>query len=110
MPERVLVTGALGCVGAWAVKAALDDGDEPVGYDLGEAAHRLELVLSPEELERVTLVRGDITDLDALGRALDETRSRASSTSPRSRFPSAAPTRCSARTSTLSEQSTSSRR
>jgi nucleoside-diphosphate-sugar epimerase len=70
--ERVLVTGALGCVGAWAVKAALDDGDEPVGYDVGDAAHRLELVLSPEELERVTRVQGDITDLDAFGRTLDE--------------------------------------
>ena len=72
MTERILVTGALGCVGAWAVKAALDDGDEPVGYDLGDGTHRLELVLSGEELERVTLVRGDITDLDALGRTLDE--------------------------------------
>ncbi len=72
MTERILVTGALGCVGAWAVKAVLDDGNEPVGYDLGDGAHRLELVLSPEELERVTLVRGDITDLDALGRVLDE--------------------------------------
>ncbi len=72
MTERILVTGALGCVGAWAVKAALDDGDEPVGYDLGVGAHRLELVLSPEELRRVTLVQGDITDLEALGRALDE--------------------------------------
>ena len=49
MSERVLVTGALGCVGAWAVKAVLDDGDEPVGYDLGDATHRLELILSPEE-------------------------------------------------------------
>ena len=72
MAERVLITGALGCVGAWAVKAVLDEGDEPVGYDLGDAMHRLELVLSPEELEQLTLVRGDITDLDALGRALDE--------------------------------------
>ena len=72
MTERILITGALGCVGAWAVKAALDDGDEPVGYDLGVGAHRLELVLSPEELRRVTLVQGDITDLEALGRALDE--------------------------------------
>jgi UDP-glucuronate 4-epimerase len=68
----VLVTGALGCVGAWAVKAVLADGDEPVGYDLGDAAHRLELILSDDERARLTLVRGDITDLDALGRALDE--------------------------------------
>jgi nucleoside-diphosphate-sugar epimerase len=56
------------------VKAALEDGDEPVGYDLGDATHRLELILLPEERERLTLVRGDITDLDALGRALDEHR------------------------------------
>jgi UDP-glucuronate 4-epimerase len=68
----VLVTGALGCVGAWAVKAVLDDADEPVGYDLGDATHRLELILSDEERARLTLVRGDITDPDALGRALDE--------------------------------------
>ena len=68
----MLITGALGCLGAWAVKAVLEDGDEPVGYDLGDATHRLELILSPDERERLTLVRGDITDLEALGRALDE--------------------------------------
>ena len=72
MSERVLVTGALGCVGAWAVKAVLDNGDEPVGYDLGEATHRLELILSEDERGRLTMVRGDITDLSALGRTLDE--------------------------------------
>ena len=74
MSERVLVTGALGCVGAWAVKAILDDGDEPVGYDLGDADHRLRLVLAPDERDGLTLVRGDITDADALGRVLDEER------------------------------------
>jgi nucleoside-diphosphate-sugar epimerase len=68
----VLITGALGCLGAWAVKAVLEDGDEPVGYDLGDATHRLELILSPDERERLTLVRGDITDLEAVGRTLDE--------------------------------------
>jgi UDP-glucuronate 4-epimerase len=72
LSERVLVTGALGCIGAWAVKAVLEDGDEPVGYDLGDATHRLELILLPEERERLMLVRGDITDLDAFGRTLDE--------------------------------------
>ena len=54
------------------MKAVLEDGDEPVGYDLGDATHRLELILLPDERERLTLVRGDITDLDALGRPLDE--------------------------------------
>ena len=74
MSERVLVTGALGCVGAWAVKAVLGDGDEAVGYDLGEADHRLRLVLSEPERARLTLVRGDITDLDALGRVARRAR------------------------------------
>lgn len=70
--ERTLVTGALGCVGAWTVKALLDDGEEPVGYDLGGDDARLRLILLEDELARVTLVSGDVTDADALGRALDE--------------------------------------
>ena len=36
MPERILVTGVLGCLGAWTAHAALADGDDVVGYDLGE--------------------------------------------------------------------------
>jgi UDP-glucuronate 4-epimerase len=67
----VLVTGALGCVGAWCLKAVLAAGDEPVGYDLGDRTHRLDLVLSPEERAEVSLVQGDVTDLEALGRVLD---------------------------------------
>ncbi|HXF97389.1 MAG TPA: NAD(P)-dependent oxidoreductase [Gaiellaceae bacterium] len=70
--ERTLVTGALGCLGAWTLKALLELGEEPVGYDLGGDESRLRLVLEPEERARVALVRGDVTDADALGRALDE--------------------------------------
>jgi UDP-glucuronate 4-epimerase len=72
LPERTLVTGALGCLGAWTVKALLAAGEEPVGYDLGGADDRLRLVLDGDELARVTLVRGDVTDAAVLGRALDE--------------------------------------
>jgi UDP-glucuronate 4-epimerase len=70
--ERTLVTGALGCIGAWTIKALLDLGEEPVGFDLGSDPHRLRLILDDTELARVTLVHGDITDADALGWALDE--------------------------------------
>ncbi|HEX4746349.1 MAG TPA: GDP-mannose 4,6-dehydratase, partial [Gaiellaceae bacterium] len=73
MPEhRTLVTGALGCLGAWTLKALLDLGEEPVGFDLGSDDARLRLVLTDEERARVTLVAGDITDADAVGRTLDE--------------------------------------
>jgi UDP-glucuronate 4-epimerase len=69
--ERVLVTGVLGCLGAWVARAVLADGGEVVGFDLGESRARLELVLGDDD-GLVTLVRGDITDLEALERALDD--------------------------------------
>jgi UDP-glucuronate 4-epimerase len=72
LPDRVLVTGALGCLGAWTIKAVLEAGGEPVGYDLGTDPHRLRLVLDEDELSRVMLVQGDVTDKTALGAALDE--------------------------------------
>ena len=70
--ERFLVTGILGCIGAWTARLLVDEGVPVVGFDLGRTMHRLELVLAPEQLERVTLVRGDVTDLGALEGALDE--------------------------------------
>ena len=72
MAERTLVTGALGCLGAWTLKALLDLDEEPVGYDLGSDDARLRLVLSDDECQRVTLVEGDVTDASAVGRALDD--------------------------------------
>jgi nucleoside-diphosphate-sugar epimerase len=71
MPERLLVTGVLGCLGAWVAHVALEAGDEVIGFDLGDDRARLELVVGDRARE-VTLVRGDITDLAALERALDE--------------------------------------
>jgi UDP-glucuronate 4-epimerase len=71
-PGRTLVTGALGCLGAWTLKALLDLDEEPVGFDLGSDDSRVRLVLSEEERTRVTLVEGDVTDAAAVGVALDE--------------------------------------
>jgi len=70
--ERFLVTGALGCIGAWTVRALVREGVPVVGLDVGRDPRRLALILEPEELARVTLVAGDITDLDSLERALSE--------------------------------------
>lgn len=71
MSERILVTGALGCLGAWVARCVLDDGDAVVGYDLGDDRSRLELVLGNDGA-RVDLIKGDITDLTTFERALDE--------------------------------------
>ena len=72
MPERFLITGALGCIGAWAARRLVREGVPVVAFDLGTSRHRLELVMAPEELAQVTFVQGDITDLAALERVLDE--------------------------------------
>jgi len=70
--HRTLVTGALGCLGAWTLDALVSLGEEPVGFDLGTDDARLRLVMPEERRAKVTLVAGDITDADAVGRVLDE--------------------------------------
>jgi UDP-glucuronate 4-epimerase len=70
--ERFLVTGALGCIGAWTVRALVREGASVTTFDLGQDARRLRLLMTPEELERVRFKTGDITDLDALIETVDE--------------------------------------
>jgi UDP-glucuronate 4-epimerase len=70
--ERFLVTGALGCIGAWTVRQLVREGVPVVALDLGSDPRRVALVLEPDELERVEFVVGDITDLAAMERALGD--------------------------------------
>jgi UDP-glucuronate 4-epimerase len=70
--ERFLVTGALGCIGAWTAVLLVREGASVVGYDLGDDRHRLELIASHEEIEVISFVRGDVTDVEQLERTLAE--------------------------------------
>jgi UDP-glucuronate 4-epimerase len=70
--ESWLVTGALGCIGASIVRTLVREDARVTTFDLGDDDSRLRLIMEPGELERVTLVGGDVTSLEALGRALDE--------------------------------------
>src|SRR3989441_1721146 len=70
--ERFLITGALGCIGAWSCAQLVREGVPVTVYDLGTNTDRLELVMSPQELEQLTIVRGDVTDLDQLDRTMAE--------------------------------------
>ena len=70
--ERFLVTGALGCIGAWTVRQLVREGVPVVAFDLGRDPRRIALIVEPDELERVEFVAGDITDLATVERALDE--------------------------------------
>jgi UDP-glucuronate 4-epimerase len=69
---RFLVTGALGCVGAWVARELVARDLALVAFDIGDDPGRLRLVLAPDELECVTRMTGDISDLVALERAIDE--------------------------------------
>jgi UDP-glucuronate 4-epimerase len=68
--ERFLVTGALGCIGAWAVRRLVDEGTPVWTYDLPGSDHRLRLMLSDDQLARVERISGDITDQAAFERAV----------------------------------------
>jgi nucleoside-diphosphate-sugar epimerase len=68
--ERWLITGALGCVGAWCCRQLVREGHSVVGFDLDSDRRRLELIMSREELDAVEFAAGDITDLAAFERML----------------------------------------
>jgi nucleoside-diphosphate-sugar epimerase len=57
-----LVTGALGCIGAWTVYHLLRQGRQVVSFDIAEQGHRLNLLMTPEEQQAITFVRGDLAD------------------------------------------------
>ncbi len=67
-----LVTGAGGCIGAWTIRQLVGEGAPVVALDLRRETDRLSLLLDEEEVEQVTWVAADITDLAALQRTLEE--------------------------------------
>ena len=73
--ERFLVTGALGCIGAWVVRCLVREGVAVAAFDLAGDPYRLRLIMTDDELARVRFVTGDITDLPALERSLKDTGS-----------------------------------
>lgn len=70
--SRYLVTGAFGAIGVWTIRSLLDRGHDVVSFDVSAESPRLALALEPGQEERITRVRGDIGDLNAVERALDE--------------------------------------
>ncbi|VTU01158.1 nad-dependent epimerase dehydratase : Nucleoside-diphosphate-sugar epimerase OS=Singulisphaera acidiphila (strain ATCC BAA-1392 / DSM 18658 / VKM B-2454 / MOB10) GN=Sinac_0970 PE=4 SV=1: Epimerase [Gemmataceae bacterium] len=67
---RVLITGGYGFIGAWIARNLLARGDQVWVFDLREDARRLRLVLPESEVQKVTFVPGDVTDLAALKKAI----------------------------------------
>jgi len=72
--ERFLITGALGCVGAWATKRLLDEGVPVWSYDLPGKPHRLQLLMDDDAIAKVNFIDGDITDQEAFEGAVVENK------------------------------------
>jgi UDP-glucuronate 4-epimerase len=68
----VLVTGAYGCIGSWVIRELVDRDIGVVAFDLAGDDYRLGLTMAPETAAGVPRVHGDITDLEAFERVLDE--------------------------------------
>lgn len=64
MPDRFVVTGAMGCIGAWIVRLLLDEGTEVTTFDPSTRDHRLRALVDEASRQRITHVPGDVTDLD----------------------------------------------
>jgi nucleoside-diphosphate-sugar epimerase len=66
------MTGALGCIGAWVVKALVERGDIPVVFDRSDDTRRLRQLLDDRALGRVRFLRGDVTDGAVVRAALEQ--------------------------------------
>lgn len=69
---RYLITGAKGFIGAWIVKNLVERGTRPWVFDLGASGHRLEALLSKDQLRSLPFIQGDVTRSDDLDRAVAE--------------------------------------
>ncbi|MFN8498113.1 MAG: NAD-dependent epimerase/dehydratase family protein [Anaerolineae bacterium] len=72
MASVYLVTGALGCIGAWTLRTLLDQNKRVVVLDLGATPTRPRLLLNEDDLARVTFIQGDVSDLAAVERVVGE--------------------------------------
>jgi nucleoside-diphosphate-sugar epimerase len=59
-----LVTGSMGCLGAWALYHLVKQGHHPISFDVSDNRSRLDLLLSAEEQQAITFVKGDLTSFD----------------------------------------------
>ena len=60
--KTFLVTGAMGCIGAWVLKHLMAQGERAVAFDLSADRHRLDWVMTPDEQAAINFAQGDLTD------------------------------------------------
>jgi nucleoside-diphosphate-sugar epimerase len=71
---RYLITGGTGFVGSYVTRRLLREGHDVVAFDFRPAGTSIEQILTPEEIARIRIVDGDVTDLPRLRQACEEAR------------------------------------
>lgn len=69
--ERFLVTGAAGCIGAWAIRLLIDQGVDVVASDVSEDLRRFRLVSHPRN-DDVEFIALDVTATSDVARVVQE--------------------------------------
>lgn len=64
--NTVLVTGGMGCIGAWVLYHLLEQNIKAINFDLSQDRSRLNLLLNPEQQEAITFVTGDLAQPGAV--------------------------------------------
>lgn len=70
--ETFLVTGAMGCIGAWVLRRLAREGVPTVALDTTAEPLRPRLLMSADELAQITWVQADIADLDQVQRIVEQ--------------------------------------
>ena len=66
MADTYLVTGGMGCIGAWALYYLRRAGKSAVNFDQSSDRHRLDWLMSAEEQSEIAFVQGDLRDTESL--------------------------------------------
>ncbi len=64
MADTYLITGGMGCIGAWVIHHLLENDKAVVNFDQSTDTHRLDWLMSADEQEAITFVQGDLRDTD----------------------------------------------
>jgi UDP-glucuronate 4-epimerase len=64
--ETFLITGSMGCIGAWVLRNLVAEGTRVIATDLAADPLRPGLIMTPEQLAQITFAQLDITDLKTL--------------------------------------------
>lgn len=62
MADTYLVTGGMGCIGAWVIYHLLENDKAVVNFDQSTDTHRLDWLMSKDEQSAVNFVQGDLRD------------------------------------------------